>query len=420
MSNEDLALLGGHPVRTRPWPKWPAADDSTIGAVTDVLRSSRWAVSGPYDGRTCYERRFATAFAKFHGVAFCTPTTSGTAALTIALQAIGVGPGDEVLVPGLTWVACASSVVNLGAEPVLVDCDPVTLAMSVDAARAACTHRTAAVMLVHPFSSVADLDAFGALAEERGIALVEDCSQAHGARWRGRPVGTLGDAGCFSMQQSKLLTAGEGGAVVTDDADLGDRLEQLRCDGRRFTDMPEIGRLELVEVGSVLGRNLCLSELQAAVLVDRLEHLDAENERRADRVEHLESLLAGVHGVSLIPRDERVTTPTFYNYVLRLDLDAFAGVDVDTVARAVAAELGTMVNPLYVPLSHHTLLRAARMAERDLPVAEEARRTCISLTHPVLLAEREAMGDIATAIAKVRDGAGALGRLDSPADRLSF
>jgi L-glutamine:scyllo-inosose aminotransferase/L-glutamine:2-deoxy-scyllo-inosose/3-amino-2,3-dideoxy-scyllo-inosose aminotransferase len=141
MRDDELAILGGTPVRTRSWPKWPRADHSTLQAVREVLDSSRWAVSGPYDGRECFERRLSRAFADFHGVDYCTPTTSGTTALTIALQALGIGRGDEVLVPGLTWVACASAAVNVGAVPVLVDIDPQTLAMDARQARAACSRR---------------------------------------------------------------------------------------------------------------------------------------------------------------------------------------------------------------------------------------------------------------------------------------
>lgn len=435
MSDDTLAILGGRPLRTRPWPTWPRATESTLERLRDVATSGRWALSGPYRGRECYERRFARAFAELHGVPFCTPTASGTGALTIALQAVGVGRGDEVLVPGLTWVACASAVVNLGAVPVLVDVEESSLAMSPERARAACSERTRAVLIVHPFCGVADLDAFQALSRELDVPLVEDCAQAHGARWRGRPVGTFGVAGCYSMQQSKLLTSGEGGAVVTADEDLHDRLEQLRCDGRRFAREPVPGRLELVEVGAVQGRNLCLSEFQAAVLLDGLGRLERENRLRDERVTYLRSLLAPVEGVDLLPADPRVTTRTHYNLVLRVDPEAFAGVDVDVLAEALSAELGTMVNPVYVPLHRHRLLcptriprgdlTAAELARLDvtryeLAVAERARRTCLTLTHPVLLDEPAGMEDVVAAIVKVQRGAARLHERPRAASLLSF
>lgn len=210
-----LAILGGHPVRQREWPKWPRSDHDTLTAIREVLESSRWTVSGASDGRVCFERRFAQAFADFNEIRFCTPTASGTTALTIALQALGVGRGDEVIVPGQTWVACASAVVNIGAVPVLADIDAATLAISPQRVAESISDRTAAILIVHPFNSIADLDAFTSLSRRTGIPLIEDCAQAHGARWRESRVGTFGDIGCFSMQQSKLLTAGEGGAAIT-------------------------------------------------------------------------------------------------------------------------------------------------------------------------------------------------------------
>jgi L-glutamine:scyllo-inosose aminotransferase/L-glutamine:2-deoxy-scyllo-inosose/3-amino-2,3-dideoxy-scyllo-inosose aminotransferase len=435
MHDDELALLGGTPVRTRPWPKWPRADSSTLRAVAEVLDSSRWAVSGPYDGRACFERRFSRAFADFHEVGYCTPTTSGTTALTIALQALGVGRGDEVLVPGLTWVACASAVVNIGAAPVLVDIDPQTLAMDPQKARAACTPRTAAILVVHPYCSVADLDAFTRLSAELGLPLIEDCAQAHGARWRDRPVGTFGAVGCFSMQQSKLLTSGEGGAVITGDPDLHRRLEQLRADGRNFTDTPQAGHLELIETATVQGRNACLSELQAAVLLDRLRHLEQENAVRAERAELLAQRLETVDGVEALPGDPRTTTRTYYNFVLRFDRDRFAGNSVDAIARALAAELGTLVNPVYTPLNRHRLLCPTAMPRGDisdaewerldvsrhhLPEADSARRDCATLTQPVLLDQEDGIDDIVTALHKLRQHAEKLRQTPQEASVMAF
>ncbi len=403
MTSGALAVHGGAPVRTAPWPRWPRADDATLRSVEEVLTSTRWAVSGPYDGRLSSERRFAGAFAAFNGVRHCTPTSSGTAALTIALQAAGVGLGDDVLVPGLTWVACASAVLHIGARPVLVDCNPRTLAMDPEAARAAATDRTAAILVVHPYCSVADLDAFVALAGALNIPLIEDCAQAHGARWRGRRVGSFGAMGCFSMQQSKLLTAGEGGAVVTNRADLADRLEQLRSDGRRFADAPVLGRLELVEIGDVLGRNVCMSELHASILLDRLQYVDDENAVRRVRAERLDAAIAATPGVTPLEPDARVTECTYYQFVLKLDLPTYGGAPIERIADAVSAELGIAVNPLHVPLDRHPLLSAGRdqLGGGPLPHAEEARRTCLTLVHPMLLADDAAMHDIAEAFTKL-------------------
>jgi L-glutamine:scyllo-inosose aminotransferase/L-glutamine:2-deoxy-scyllo-inosose/3-amino-2,3-dideoxy-scyllo-inosose aminotransferase len=415
-------------VRTRVWPKWPRADRGTERILIDVLHSGRWALSGAYAGETCFERRAAATFAAYHEVPYCTPTTSGTAALTLALLALEVGPGDEVLVPGLTWVACASAVLAIGAVPVLVDVDYDSLAMSCAAAREAITARTRAIMIVHPFCTLAAIDDFVELSRATGIPLVEDCSQAHGAAWNGQRVGTFGDIGCFSMQQSKVLTCGEGGAVITRDRLLSDRMEQLRCDGRMFaSEGARLGRLELVEVGGVQGRNLCLSEFQAALLLDQMQHLDAENAYRSHRAAQLDRLLtSAAAGVSMLAAPAHVTARVFYNIALRIDLGRFADIDVDTIARALSEELNTPVNPIYRPMNRHPLyqpLKAPRgglsdqewerrnAANYPTPQAERARATYLTLTHPVLLDDEASVEDIALGIVKVQERAAELREL---------
>lgn len=434
--DDRLALLGGRPVRQRPWPKWPRADEETERILRDVLHSGRWTLSGAYAGETCYERRFAKAFADYHGVPYCTPTTSGTAALSLALLALNVGPGDEVLVPGLTWVACAAAVHAVGGVPVLVDVDADTLAMSPEAARSALTERTRALMLVHPFCTLGALDAFVALSDETGIPLIEDCSQAHGATWNGKHVGAFGVVGCFSMQQSKVMTCGEGGALITSDERLSKRVEQLRADGRMFSYVtPRVGRLELVEVGQVQGRNLCLSEFQAALLLDRLQHMDADNAHRAARARRLESLLEGVEGVRPLARPPQVTSRTYYNFLFRLDLDRFAGNTVDIIARAVGEELKTLVHPVYQPMNRHPLYQPLMAPRGDLsdtewerrnparfhlPIADQARKSCMTVTHPVLLDDDAGMEEIADALIKVRTRARDLRDLVQDVSREAF
>jgi dTDP-4-amino-4,6-dideoxygalactose transaminase len=418
MQHDRLAILGGEPVRKRSWPKWPRATPETERVLLSVLHSGRWALSGAYAGETCYERRFAAAYAEYHGVPHCTPTTSGTAALTLALLALDVGPGDEVLVPGLTWVACASAVLAISAVPVLVDIEHDSTAMSVSAAKAAITDRTKAILLVHPFCTVAQIDDFLALSRATRIPLIEDCAQAHGASWKGQRVGTFGDVGCFSMQQSKVLTSGEGGAAITSNPQLFERMEQLRADGRVYSPGTScVGRLELMDVGSVQGKNLGLSEFQAALLLDGLTRLDTENAHRAARAETFRRSLDGMKGVSLLSTQAEVTSRTYYNLVVRIDPDHFANQTVDMIARALAEELNTNVNPVYRPMNRHPLYQPLKAPRGNLsdqewqrrdptrfvtPTAEKIRATCLTLTHPVLLDDDAAMEDISKALAKVQ------------------
>jgi len=414
-----LALCGGDPVRTEPWPVWPRADHNTEELLLDVLHSGRWAISGVYTDKKTYEQQFAEAFAEFHGVQYCVPTANGSSALAVALEALGVRYGDEVLVPGLTWVACASSVATVGAIPVLVDIDPKTLCMSVDAAREALTPRTRLIMLVHLYCAVADVDGFLALSEATGIPILEDCSQAHGAMWKGKRVGTFGSAGTFSMQQTKVLTSGEGGAAITDDPTVYDLMQQLRADGRRcMATEPAHGHMELEEIGNIQGRNMCLSEFQAAVLLDRLTHLDDENRKRESNAAVLSKLLAEVGDIRPLFRYPQVDLITHYQYCVRLDLTMFGGPSVDMISRALTAELGILVEPVDNPLNKNPLynpLLSPRIPEDPavrqrvdptrfaLPEADRARERCLCFPHQVLLGDEEDLQDIADAFHKVRD-----------------
>ena len=410
-----LAVEGGAAVRRAPWPAWPRVTEASEAMLLAALRSGRWAISGVYTGEKPYERRFAEAYARFHGVPYCVPTCNGSSALVIALSALDVGPGDEVLVPGLTWSGCAAAVLRVGATPILVDVEQETLCMSPAAAEAAITDRTAALMLVHLYQSVADVDGLLDVCERFAIPLVEDCAQAHGARLRGRRVGTFGKVAAFSFQQSKLLTSGEGGAVVTSDARLYDRLQQLRADGRRWVpEEPVIGAVDLEEVGDVQGQNFCMSELHAALLLEGLGRLDEENARRAARFRSLAERLRDVEGVGVLQASSG-TEPAFYQLVLRFDPETFGVDDVGPLVDPLSAELGTGVYRTYRPLSCNPLYvpgrspgssseRAATLdpSRFHLPQAEKAWRTCLTLPHVTLLADEAAMDDIVEAVEKVR------------------
>ncbi|MEZ0530539.1 DegT/DnrJ/EryC1/StrS family aminotransferase [Pseudomonas sp. Env-73] len=396
------------------WPKWPSHDSDTLKIVSEVLESTRWTISGAYTGQEAYERRFARAFADYCGTLYCTPVTSGTSALTISLLALEVGAGDEVLVPGLTWVACASATCSVGAVPVLVDIDPMSLSMSPQAAQARTNAKTKAILLVHPYCRTADIDAFLDISERYAIPLIEDCSQAHGAMWRGRKVGSFGALGCFSMQQAKVLTSGEGGAVVTSDPVLAEKLEQLRADGRLFSGTPVESRLELVERGAVQGQNFCLTEFQSAILLDRLQHLDQQNTQREACAETLRALFEGEEDfITFLRRDPRNTRCTYYNLVMKVGLEKyFPGCTIDALALAMTQALNVQVSPLYQPMNSFRLynpLSSPRIknfsnrldfepARYPLPQAESARLDHITLPNWVLLGGADSAHRIAMAL----------------------
>ena len=210
------AVLGGTPVRSRGYPAWPVWDEHERDNLLAVLDAGGW-----WQGDGDAASTFAAEFAAFHGARYGMALTNGTHALEAALAACDIGEGDEVIVPGLTFVASATAVLAVNATPVLVDIDPDSLCLDPDAAEAAITPRTRAVVVVHVAGAAADLDALVDLCGRRGLRLVEDCAHAHGTTWRGRGVGSWGDVGCFSMQRSKLMTAGEGGASCATTSSCG-------------------------------------------------------------------------------------------------------------------------------------------------------------------------------------------------------
>ncbi|AEV87131.1 glutamine-scyllo-inositol transaminase [Actinoplanes sp. SE50] len=416
-----LAIRGGEAVRTAPWPVWPRPAEGASQALETVLHSGRWAISGPYRGTESFERQFARAFAAYNDSAHCIPTASGTASLMIALEACGVGAGDEVITPGISWVASLSTITAVNAIPVIVDVNPDTLCIDPDAVEAAITPRTKAIIAVHLYSAVADLDRLSAIADKYDITLIEDAAQAHGAAHRDRKVGTIGAVGAFSMQHSKVLTSGEGGATITSDGGLARRMEQLRADGRCLAKVPpRPGWMELEQVGEQMGSNRCLSEFQAAVLVAQLTALDAQNATRARNAMLLDKLLAD-DGCRPQQTSSGTTARTYYAYAVSLPEGALPGVPRELVGEAISAELGFPVKPPYLTLSRSKLyrpetrrrfalgadhLRRLDTSRFELPECDAANGRVLTFHHAALLGDEADMHDIAAAFAKVlRNGA---------------
>lgn len=424
MSTSELAITGGKPVRTTPWPIWPIATDQTMANLEAVMRSGRWAISGCSNGVKGYEQRFCQAFADYQGSPYAVATTNGSAAIKIAMQEVGVGPGTEVIVPGLTWVACASTVVDLGAVPVLVDIDPNSLSISVQAAAAAINAKTVAILVVHAYCSAADIDGFIDLAHQTGIALIEDCSQAHGAEWRGQKLGTFGQLGVFSLQQTKVLTCGEGGIVICNSPDSYSRLQQYRGNGRIYTTDPVAGKLALIEMGEVYGANHALSEIHSAIALAQLEELDEQNAVREANASYLTSALEKIPGVKTVTPPEGLTRRTYYDYVIQLNPEIVGSFSIHRVVETMAAELGTFIetldapmnsNILYNPLLSKTantkeLIHQLNPKRFDLPFAYKAYNTSFAFLHHLLLGTTKDMDDIISAVLKI------LGRLDKLRD----
>ena len=260
------------------WPQWGEREREELLATLD---SGAWWTG---DGERAF--RFARDFAQYQGAAAGYPFTNGTQTLEAALVACGVGEGDEVIVPGMTFVASASAVLAVNATPVIVDVDPETLCIDPAAAEAAIGERTRAIIAVHVAGAVCDLDLLVPLCERRGLHLIEDCAHAHGSQWRGRGAGSYGSFGSFSMQQGKLMTAGEGGALIGNDPPLLDAAWNYADCGR------ERGRWFYHH--ATIGSNFRMTEWQGAVLLAQLERFpDQHALRNANAIALGEALAAG-------------------------------------------------------------------------------------------------------------------------------
>ncbi|NUS06708.1 MAG: DegT/DnrJ/EryC1/StrS family aminotransferase [Nonomuraea sp.] len=385
-----LAIHGGAPVRTEPWPAWPPPlDDAQRELVTRVLESGLW---GATQGGTVVTDLVA-AFARRSAVPYGVAVGNATLGLFAALRGLGVGRGDEVIVPAYTFVASATAVLLAGATPVIVDVDPADLHLSARAVQEAVTGATAAVMPVHLAGSPADMDALNAVAARHGLVVVEDAAQAHGAAYRGRPVGGLGDAGVFSFQSSKAMTAGEGGLVVCREEgayrEIWSACNVGRSPGGAWYGHPNAGW------------NLRLTEIQAALLLPWLDRLDAEIDARNTFCAALERELAAIPGrpVTVVPRPAGTTRDSRHLLMLRVE----DGVDRAFLLAAMEAE-GVPLDAGYPPLGTMPALTKEGARAEPCPAAEEAARTVVWVRQQLLMDDADGPAHIAAALSKVLTG----------------
>jgi dTDP-4-amino-4,6-dideoxygalactose transaminase len=314
---------------------------------------------------------FEEAFAAYCDVRCAVGVASGTDAITLALQAVGVGPGDEVLTVANTCIPTIVGIESTGARPVLVDVEQQTLTLDPALLEGALTSRTKAIVPVHLYGQCADLDPILVLAREHGLSVVEDCAQAHGARYRDRPAGSYGDAAAFSFYPTKNLGAlGDGGAVVTDDPVLAERVRRLRNYGERE-------RFEHV----VRGRNSRLDELQAALLIAKLPHLDAWNQRRRELAALYDHVLSAAP-LLLLPQEAPGRRHVYHLYVVRSPVR-------DELRKALAQRgIGTAVH-YPTPVHLQPAYRDLAIGTGSLEISTHAAAEILSLPlHPGLTDEQ--------------------------------
>lgn len=388
-----LAIHGGTPVRTTPFVRWPVFGQEEEDALVAALRSGVW---GSIDGT--YVKRMEVEFAKLQGAKHGVNVVNGTMGLSVALKALGIGPGDEVLVPPYTFIATASAALMIGAIPVFVDVDLETLLIDPTLIDAAVTPRTKAIIPVHHGGSPADMDGVMAAARRHGLKVVEDAAQAHGAAWRGRPVGAIGDIGTFSFQSSKPINAGEGGMMLTNDDELDELLWSYRNVGRRRGgEWYEHVRL---------GWNLRMTEFQAAVILEQMKRMPAQRAHRTEMAAYLSSRLQEIPGAAPLKVPDGVTAHSWYTYHWRWLGAANGGLPKKAFAEALRAE-GVPVFAGYTPLNRNQAVRdeIARLGGPEpvaCPNAERAESDEILMfSIPILMGTRKDVDDVAEAVAKV-------------------
>ena len=399
----DLALFGGEKTRKQAWPKWPVHDERDVAAVAEVVRSGNWG-GFPYPGPQT--KKFLDAFVALHNGQYAVAVMNGTITMEVALRAAEIGWGDEVIVPAYTFQATASAPMMAGAIPVIVDIDPQTFCISPAAIEAAITDRTRAIIPVHVASQMADMDAIMAIAEAHNLIVIEDAAHAHGAVWGGRGAGTLGHFGSFSMQSTKIMTAGEGGVLLCRSQEHAWRAASIIDCGRPHD---PAGLLYMQ------GGNYRMTELQAALLNVALERFPAQFQMREQMAGYMDEALSEIEGVRVLPHDPRHQKRALYRYIFAIDPGTF-GATNDVLERALLAE-GIPCSRGYDPMYRYDLFRptASRLPapsafpeyfafdEMHLPVTERiSTGEGFWLDEEIFRAGATGIDDVIAALRKVR------------------
>jgi dTDP-4-amino-4,6-dideoxygalactose transaminase len=408
------AILGGKSAwSTAKWPEWPMWDAATDEKqILEVLRSGVWSRAGMV---TQFEKEWADAL----GAKRCLTVVNGTNALVVALNQLEIGAGDEVLVPPYTFIATVSAVLSNGAMPVFVDVDPETFQMDPAKIEAKITPRTKAIIPVHILGLPADMDKIMAIAKKHKLLVIEDACQAHFAEINHQKVGTIGDAGCFSFQNSKNLPIGEGGAVVSNNEQFIDR-----CFSYQNFGYPYGTAVGAVSSGCIIqGTKLRFTEYQAAIGLAQLKRLDSQTTTRNENAEYLKSLIRDIPGIIPYKLYENVTRSAFHLFPFRYKKEGFKDLPRAGFLKALSAE-GIPCSGGYTPLNTQPYLKDTftsknyrkmypeEMLDMDkyneqnqCPQNDRLCDEAVWFTQNMLLGTRQDMSDIASAIEKIQKNA---------------
>jgi len=393
----ELALFGGKPIREKQFPSWPCSTKKIESEVFRCLQKESWGIGSEVIDRFC------TSFSAFHDSSFAIATNSGTTALWVALKAAGVKAGDEVIVPGYTFIATASSVLLANGIPVFADIDIETGNIDPASIEEKITRKTKVIMPVHIGGTPCDLDAIKSIADKHSIKIIEDAAQAHGAEWDQNKIGGLGLGGCFSFQTSKNMTAGEGGIITSNDEEFMDSCFSYYNCGR----VRNGGWYE----HSHLGGNFRMSAIQAAILIPQLDSINYYLQLRESNRKILDSALENISGITPLKRYSNVTASANHIYICRYNEGEFSGIPRHKFFEAMQAE-GIFTYQGYKPLYKENLfivnpdeypwLNGINFNSLSLPFTEQfSEKESIWLKQNYLLGTKDDTQDIIRAFEKV-------------------
>jgi len=400
-----LACLGGTPVTDNIIATSTLVDENKL-ARTYLLETFDSGIWDDWPEVPSAASKFQEEWADFNGVEFCALFTNGTHTLQVALEALGIGAFDEVIVPGLTWQATASVVCDVNAIPIIVDVEPDTLCIDPACIEAAITPRTRAIIPVHLYHRMANMDEIMCIAKKHNIHVIEDTAHSHGSLWSGKSAGTIGTIGSFSFQRSKLMNAGEGGALLLNDESLFWKVVSQRSCGREFKSGTKVH-----------SGNYRITALQAAILRAQLVALQ-KNMKTIDAMGlAFDRAVAAAPGVSPLRRPEQITRQSSYGFVFLYDKEAFDNLPAPLFRKALSAELGVGFGTTYEPLNQspvyypqtkkrHQLseeyIRAITPSRWKLPAADAIwRHTAVQAHWPVFGCPPEKASLLTDAISRI-------------------
>lgn len=413
-SSKTPAILGGSKACITEWPKWPLWDPKTDEEpLLKVMRSGVWSRNKVVD-------EFERTWAQTVGAKRCLSVVNGTNALIASIHQLGIGPGDEVIVPPYTFIASVQAILMNGAMPVFVDIDPKSFHLDPAKIEAKITPRTKAIMPVHIMGLPADIVTIMAIAKKHNLLVVEDACQAWLTSINDKKVGTFGDAGCFSFQNSKNITMGEGGAIVSDNEDFIDSCFSYHNLGFPAKSAPGV----VAGSSTIVGTKIRLTEFQAAIGLAQLKRFNEQSSRRWTNASHLRKQMDGIEGLIPCHLYEGTTQAAYHLFPFRYDKDKFKGMSRELFLKSLRAE-GVNCSAGYTPLHTQPFIKAAFeskvyqrgydssdlnyakfISDNQCPVSDKlCNEEAIWIPQNVLLAERSDMNDIASALEKISTNA---------------